>query len=287
MRRDTIRSRCAGLALMLAWAVPGTAEVFYEIVAPDGSRDWLLGTIHSDDPRVLDFPPVLIQALRQVDSVALELAPDAAMLERLRREMALPGDATLADRLPEALYRRALEAMVDEGVPEERARRMRPWAAAMMLAQPPGASGRFMDLALVRVAERLGARVAALETLDEQVAFFTGFGPAAHIEMLEAALERRDRRAEDHEHAILAYIEGDLARLVALAEDQLSRASAPIREGFRQRGLAERNRRMTRRALPMLARESVLVAVGALHLAGEVGLVALLRHEGYRVEPVY
>jgi uncharacterized protein YbaP (TraB family) len=37
--------------------------------------------------------------------------------------------------------------------------------------------------------------------------------------------------------------------------------------------------------LPLLEKDRVFVAVGALHLPGESGLLALLRQQGFRLEP--
>ena len=48
--------------------------------------------------------------------------------------------------------------------------------------------------------------------------------------------------------------------------------------------LNQRNRRMLERVRERLAGESMLIAVGALHLGGEQGLVAGLRAQGYEVQ---
>ena len=48
----------------------------------------------------------------------------------------------------------------------------------------------------------------------------------------------------------------------------------------------ERNKRMRERALPQLAMGGTFIAVGALHLGGEEGLVALLRESGFTVTAV-
>jgi hypothetical protein len=43
---------------------------------------------------------------------------------------------------------------------------------------------------------------------------------------------------------------------------------------------------MLKRVLPMLESDSNFVAVGALHLPGEEGLVNLLRQKGFDLTPV-
>jgi len=277
-----------GLTLLLsAFAESCRAQVFYEIVSPDGSRDWLLGTVHAEDARLLDFPPVLLQALRQVDTVAMELAPDRTMLEDLQREMRLPDGQRLSDCLPKPLYQSALSALLEEGVPEQRAAQLRPWAAAMVLAQPPEATGGFMDLALARLAGHQGIRIEALETIDEQVEFFRGLTLALQQELLQAALDRLGRRDRDLDDIVSVYLEGDLPALDDLAEQHLSGASKELRNRFQRYALDLRNQRMAERALPLLAGDSVLIAVGALHLAGPGGLPARLRAQGMDVIGIY
>jgi uncharacterized protein YbaP (TraB family) len=61
----------------------------------------------------------------------------------------------------------------------------------------------------------------------------------------------------------------------------------PLKDLFNQRLLYERNTRMAERMRPQLEAGSAFVAVGALHLYGEKGLLSLLERDGYRVSRVY
>lgn len=277
------------LAAMLALAAVDAcrAQVFYSVSTPEGRINWLLGTIHSEDERVIDFPPVLQQALEQADTIALELVPAPEALERLAASMQLPPGQSLSDRLDDGLHARVVSALKDHGMQPASIDRLRPWAAALTLAQPPAVTGQFMDLVLAHRAAEHGAISVALETMDEQLAFFTGLGEPAHIALLESAVADHERGGEDFEALVSAYLESDLECLQALAERQLSHLPDEIQDRFRQQGIVERNAEMVRRALPLLDRGETLIAVGALHLPGEKGLVALLRAQGYRVEAIY
>ncbi|MBY6205046.1 TraB/GumN family protein [Halomonas denitrificans] len=276
------------LALILVSAPqPAASQVFWTVETPDGKLGWLLGTIHTEDPRVLDFPPALQQALDDADRVALELVPDAAMLAALSEAMLLPRGERLSEVLSPALYADVLAVLDDYGLDAPAVERMRPWAVAMTLALPPPETGLFMDMALAFRAARLGAEVEALETLDEQLAFLTGLGREAHIEMLELAVADSDGGRALFEALIQAYLARDSERLRALAERELERMGPEIRARFEAEGIVARNRRMAERAAPLYDRGGTLVAVGALHLPGEYGLVELLRSRGYVVEPVY
>ena len=88
-------------------------------------------------------------------------------------------------------------------------------------------------------------------------------------------------------NALNCYLERDSERLRALTERELERMGPSIRERFEAEGIVARNRRMADRAAPLFDQGGTLVAVGALHLSGEHGLVELLRARGYRVEPIY
>jgi len=264
-----------------------SAQVFYSVTSPDGRQNWLLGTVHSEDARVLDFPPVLEQALRQADVVALELVPGQEAMKRLAAAMRLPAGQTLSDRLDEGLYERVLAVLRDYGMQPEAVADLRPWAAALTLAQPPVKTGRFMDLVLAQRAARYGAEAVPLETMTEQLAFFNSMGEDAHIALLESAIDAHEQRSEAFEALVQAWLAGDLEELVQLAEAQLSDLPARVRDHFRQAGIVQRNRNMARRAQPLIDDGRALLAVGALHLPGADGMVALLREQGNRVEAIY
>ena len=277
-----------GLALVLLLASAGaSAQVFYSVESDDGRFGWLLGTLHTEDPRVLDLPPVLEQALADAERVALELVPDAEMLGALNRAMILPREERLSGLLDESLYADVLALLGPYGLRASAVDRMRPWAVAMTLAQPPPETGLFMDMMLAFRAARHGADVVALETLDEQLGFLTGLGRDAHVEMLTLAVADMQSGRALFESLVRTYLARDVERLRELTELELARMGPAIRERFRREGIIERNARMAERAAPLFDQGRTLVAVGALHLPGEAGLVARLRAMGYTVEPIY
>lgn len=276
------------LLILLLLASPAvSAQVLWTVETPEGELNWLLGTIHSEDPRVLDFPPALQQVLKDADRVALELMPDQAMLNELNQAMNLPNGRSLKDLIEPELYRRVVEKLADYGMTEPAVKRLRPWAAAMTLSLPVPETGIFMDLALAFSAAGRGTEIASLETLDEQLQFLTSMGPDAHLAMLESALNDYAQGRVLFEALITAYVERDLVRLKELSESELAEMGEDVRRHFQTVGLDQRNARMAERATPMLDEGGTLVAVGALHLPGETGLIALLKNRGYRVEPVY
>lgn len=144
-----------------------------------------------------------------------------------------------------------------------------------------------MDLVLARKVAEHDAISVALETIDEQLAFFTGLGEQAHVALLRQAVADRERVLEDFEALLAAYLDSDIQQLQQLARRQLSELPQSVQKDFRVQGITRRNIEMARRAQPLLDQGAALIAVGALHLPGEKGLVALLREQGNRVEAIY
>lgn len=275
------------LVLLLVLAAPAGAQVLWTVTDDEGHRNWLLGTVHSEDPRLLEFPEPLLDALKQADRLALELVPDSGMLEKLQKAMHYD-KARLHEVLPPDLYEQAVRILDEHyGVGEPAVRRMRPWAVAMTLSMPPPETGLFMDLALSFRASGLGLDVVALESLDEQLAFLQDLSKEGQIDLIRMAVEDFDEMEALFDKLVRAYLDGDLERLQQLSDEQLEDVDEEVVRHFNEVGLKQRNHVMVERAMPYLEQGGAIIAVGALHLPGEEGLIRLLEQEGFTVEGVY
>jgi uncharacterized protein len=273
--------------LLLTAALACQAQVFWSVTDDEGRQNWLLGTVHSEDPRLLDFHPELIAALQSSQRLGLELVPDSAMLERLNEAMHFDS-GRLNEMLAPELYAEVVRLMDREyGMGEPAVRRMRPWAVAMTLSLPPPQTGLFMDLALSFRASGMGKEVIALETIDEQLAFLDGLSEDSQIELIRLAVEEYDQIGDAFEELISTYLSGDLDALDDISRREFEKMPSEVAEHFEQVGLIDRNQVMLERALPYLSEGGLMIAVGALHLPGEAGLIELLRAEGFTLEGVY
>ncbi len=279
-------ARGVALALVL---VPGLvwAQVFWSVSDEHGRQNWLLGTMHSEDPRLLEWPAPLVDALTRADRIALELVPDGDMLARLRQAM-VARDQRLDQVLGAELYRQVQTVLVDKyGLTETAVSHLKPWAVALTLATRPPETGMYMDLMLSWRAQGAGLDVVALETVDEQVDFLAGLPLEDQISLIRQTVSDHDAYEAVFDQLVSAYLDGDLARLAAVSDEQMAGLDERIVRYFQQQGLAARNRRMLQRAEAWLAEGGLIIAVGALHLEGEDGLVALLRERGWQVEGIY
>jgi hypothetical protein len=83
-----------------------------------------------------------------------------------------------------------------------------------------------------------------------------------------------------------AYLDRDLEGLVLL-QQQYMYADSDIDDRFMLELVDKRNLRMVRRMQDVLAQGNAFIAIGALHLPGENGVLHLLEQQGFTVTPVY
>jgi hypothetical protein len=81
------------------------------------------------------------------------------------------------------------------------------------------------------------------------------------------------------------YAEGDLAAIAW--QNEHGHEDDPVFQWMNERILYRRSEQMVERMRPALAAGGAVVAVGALHLTGERGLLRLLEKQGYRVTRVF
>jgi uncharacterized protein YbaP (TraB family) len=168
-------------------------------------------------------------------------------------------------------------------MPEAAIARLKPWAVMLLLSTPPAKTGTFLDLVLHDRASGAGKPVLGLETMPEQLAVFDGFSHADQLRLLEQTLDEQPMLSRLFERLIQCYLRRDLGGLVRLEEVQLAGTEPGVAARFHHALVTERNRRMAERVAPMLRRGGHFIAVGALHLPGEDGLLSRLQSAGFLV----
>ncbi|MBI5613059.1 MAG: TraB/GumN family protein [Gammaproteobacteria bacterium] len=247
---------------------------------------FLFGTIHSDDARLATLPAPVKARFDQAASFTMEALANATGMLAMAEAMFFNDGNTLEGVLGKDHYRRTVQALAARGLPPESAQKMKPWAAMMTLSLPPPTTGLFLDLALQLEAARQSKPTYGLETMAEQVAVFDELRLEDQVELLRdsvANLHRLDRQIEE---LIQAYLRRDLAGLAAV-ERKYRIGDARLNELLTDRLLVARNRVMLERMQPRLREGNAFIAVGALHLHGNDGLLALLEKTGHRVSAVY
>jgi uncharacterized protein YbaP (TraB family) len=143
-----------------------------------------------------------------------------------------------------------------------------------------------LDEALQNFALKEGIAVAWLERPEDITRFLSGLPDADQVAMLRVTLKQVPRIEEIYEDIRIAYLAGDLDRLHAMSAELAAGEDARLNDLFERELVDARNERMVAAMMNHLAGGRVFVAVGALHLSGETGILRLLERAGWRVRRV-
>jgi uncharacterized protein len=284
----------AGLVLLLllapqAWAATlPPARIF--LLERDGTPpSWLFGTMHSSDPAIVALPPEVKVALGRSRIVVGELDMADANLGEIFLSTLLPAGQRLGDLLPPDLHERTLAALGVLGLPSYYADRLQPWMAAVVLSydleelERQRRGEEALDDLIQRLARERGKAVAGLETAAEQLAIFQDLPLEWQIDYLEMALAAPALVGGSDGTLERLYLRGDHRNMWGFYVLSTYFARTPFIDHFTKTAIVDRNHLMAERLAPILAEGGAFVAVGALHLPGADGLLALLQQQGWRI----
>jgi len=256
-------------------------------VADADTTIYLFGTIHvlPKDYRWRTGP--FDAALTKADSLVLEIvvdneeAQDGKAMQALALAHGLP---PLLERVP-AAERPALKAMVDESqIPIASLDRMDTWAAALSLASTTMAG---LNLSAENGIERqltanfraAGKPIAGLETTAQQLGYFDALPEPVQREFLGAVIKSDGNADAEFARMIAAWSSGDTKAIAATFDDEMKDSpelSAILLERRNARWAAWLKTRLKTPG-------TVMVAVGAGHLAGPDSVQAMLAKDGIKV----
>lgn len=260
-------------------------------IEKDGRASWLYGTMHVGKPAWF-FPDARVRgALRDSDTIALELDTSDPTTMAVFGEVS---DAAVVARMSTPERQRRLDDQVTAAcLPAGSLAKLRPTLQVMALA---GLAARQDGLYeqwgseqfLSAYARSNNKPLVALESARGQLAALLGDDEAEEIAQLDEALdqlESGDARAQSLELAKV-WARSDWARLSSYRA-WCDCVKTPADERALRRLLDERNPGMAAGIEALHARgQRVFAAVGALHMVGAQGLPALLAARGFTVTRV-
>ena len=263
---------------------PFTEGLLWRIAKRGTPDSYAFGTLHIPDPRVRIAPPVA-EALARSRTLALELVV-GVVDERVFELEQLPDGRRLEALIGDAAFTQVQVELAAQDVPEPVIERMKPWAAMIRVARmAPREGGASLDQQLLAAARARRLRIEPLELVEEQIAAFDAVPAETQVALLKLALAERPALEAGVERTIRAWLRGDLAELARLNAGSHDRFSEMDRHHkvLTTHLIHDRNVVMHHRLVMPLRTGRVFIAVGALHLHGEKGLLALIARDGYRV----
>ena len=248
---------------------------------------YMFGSLHLGDKSFYPLPATVENAFAASNVLVLEVdikkVNMMALAAQVMQEGMYSGDDNLWKHIsPET--RKGLEAYAAKiGISADMFAMMKPWMASMTLAVLPfqqagmdpslGLDQHFAD-------EADNKRIDQIESAEWQIKLFTSLSPELQEKLLATAVDStRDPVAESKE-LIVAWQSGDASRM----ENLLNKYSDGPPE-FERMMLTDRNPRMADAVSHCLeGADHCFMVVGAAHLVGKDGVVALLSKRGIKVE---
>ena len=283
-------------------ATPFAEGLVWELTKGD-DRITLVGTMHIFDPRLTRLFDQTLPALQSADLLLVEAtdAEMAAMQEAFAADPSLyliTDGPTLPDLLEPEVWAKVQEAATARGLPSFVVAQFQPWYLALTLGIPAcamadlAAGKQGLDHMLSEAAAAADVPVAPLESWDTLIDVLTDGSQEEQIDMMKLGLID----AADQQALFVAMLDAyfseqiagvwELSLIAARELSNLSEEEAAAQMVEAQETLLDtRNRNW----IPIIeeateVHDNIVVAVGAAHLPGEVGLLTLLTDTGWTAE---
>ena len=285
------------LALVGLWAPPASGDetrayakgLLWRVESPTAPASYVFGTVHVSDARVQAVVQEMLETVGPLDSISLEVVQTPAAIASVAQRMITLQGPKLSERVGAVLFAKTVAAAAPYGLNAMILERFKPWAVAITLSLPVSevraqASGNLNSEGLLQ-AHAAANQIAlyGIETFDEQLSLFDGLAEAKQVELLRVTLQYSDIIDEVFARVVDAYLAQDLNDVYSLMEEMSVGQGADLQAFFERELIEGRNHRMVERILPRLAEGNALIAVGALHLPDEAGVLRLLEQRGYTI----
>ena len=245
---------------------------------------YLYGTIHLICPSDFVLTDTLKGCLKQTEQLTLEIdMDDPGMMMAMMKSMAMREGKQLKDLLAAKDYDR-LNAYFKDSVgmniaPFERAKPF--MLMSVLLNRVLTCQPQSYEMSLMGLAKKQKSEVVGLETVEEQMAVFDSIPYTDQAKMLVTLMDSLPQARKEFGKMVEVYKKQDLAGLYNMTLE-----SSFEMENQQAVLLTDRNKRWIPIIGKQVAEKPTFVAVGAAHLGGEEGVIALLRKEGFSVVPV-
>jgi uncharacterized protein YbaP (TraB family) len=259
------------------WKVQGKQNTVY-----------LLGSVHVLKKEDYPLPSPIEAAFADAKIAVFETDiagmenPELAM--KLATRGQLPEGETLQSRLSAPVYSSFSNHIQKAGMPVELFNSFTPAMAALTLVAldlkkmgldpQKGLDNHFFELA-----DKQGKKTVPLETLDFQINLLTDFTKEEGELLMKTTLKEIDTMDKDLDDLINAWRIGDAGKLDKFLNEAME--EAPV---IFKRLLTDRNRNWLPKIEELLnGEDNAIVIVGAGHLVGTNGVVALLKSKGNKI----
>ena len=277
------------LALFIATSFNSVAAPALFKVEKNGTSSYLFGTVHVGDASMEGLPEKVSKAIDQSEQVVVEV--DISKLTPLQMQqrsmpfMMLKDGKTLQTELSKQNYNKLKDYFAKKSIDIAMFNGLKPWAVMVTMMQIEFQNAGFsdqtgIDKQVLAYAKKQNITIGELETLEQQLQMFDGMALLSN-EMIEETFEQLADINTYFIKLVNAWKNGDMDTLTEYYN--MSFDESNYGEISEQVMLVNRNNKWVEQLVPRLTNEKLFIAVGALHLPEQHGLIKQLTDAGFTI----
>ncbi|MBF8961793.1 TraB/GumN family protein [Pontibacter sp. FD36] len=287
-----VKSKPAKATTTQAQPVTAAKSLLWEI-SGNGLKQpsYLYGTYHLLNASFLNTVPEVMERFMESRGVVVETEIDSAKMMQLGAKMVMP-DNKLSNLLSKEDYALVNEEIKTQfGFELSMADQMKPMTLLLMLSLKDYQrmevlkeyTGQPLDMYFASYNKKSKKKVSTLETMEQQFDLLYNHHPLdKQAEQLVAYVKNKEAAMKMSDKLVQLYFDKDLAGMWKLSNDYNELTGG----GDMAYMTDDRNKDWMTKLPAIMKEQSTFIAVGALHLPGENGLLQLLQRAGYTVKPL-
>lgn len=258
--------------------------LLYQIKGPKGETSYLFGTVHIIPDSLFYFPNKLVKTLAKADELVLEIGDINNQLKA--QQLMVLENGTCFDIFTPSQKDSVLEwgaalMHVNKDVFEKSFSKNKPFTLMQLSIQKMMLSPfKMVEMELMSYARSNKQKVSGLETMEYQIGIFDQLPDSVMAEMIMEGIrfpEKADKMNDEMYQLYQAQNVEGLAKLINNSEEMT---------GANDALLYQRNNNWIPLMEAKMKEKVCFFAVGAGHLGGENGVIALLKAAGYKLIPI-
>ncbi len=269
-----------------------TKGVLWKIEKDEELIGYLFGTIHMNDKRVNKVRENIMDVFDGMNSFAMESFPSDHYWnpyhggKMIKADMLLSEGQTLDQLIGRDLYAKVEKTLSQIGLDKETILHMKPWAAMRSFAvKAENTEDMILDYELLDRAAAQKKELYQVESIEEFLVTFYAMPLDVQIKLLEFTVNSFDQMRNTISQMLAAYLEEDLSKMYRISTSFIpdDPENKYYREIYLKHVVKDRNIVMEHYMRKPMREKKTFIAIGALHLYGDQGVLALIEKDGYQV----
>ncbi len=257
--------------------------VLWKVEGDDIKTSYVMGTFHMLPQKEFELKDKVKDAFQESNQIVLELdMDDPNMNTEFIKNLALPEGKTIDKLLSSDDYK-----ILDNQLKEINGQGIAPFngfkpliLTSLVTMNLMGENPASFEMTFIEMAKEQNKEILGLETVAEQVAVFDGISYESQLKDIIDMIQEKDKSAKEINDMLGMYKSEDINALESYMTKNMD--SKEQKEVL----LDTRNKNWIPKIGQLASEKSTFFGVGAGHLGGKNGVIALLKKAGYKVTPV-